>query len=270
MKVRRGLFAAAGVVAAVVGVGVLAQKEYKSGIVFPEPPVVSPPAADKPGGPPGDATVLFDGTKQTLEANFKNADKWEVDEKGGFAVVKGSDAVSKESYGDMQLHLEFATPEAVDPNQKGQARGNSGVYIMGRYEVQILDSYDNPTYFDGQCGSLYKQQPPMVNVCRKPGEWQTYDILWEAPRFGENGEVLRPAVCTVLQNGVCVQNHFELKGGTYFDRPAKYEKHEAKAPFRLQNHNNPIKFRNIWVRELKPITGKEPEKKELEEKKGGG
>jgi hypothetical protein len=262
MSVRNKLFTVAAAAVVVGGVGVLlAQREYKSGVVWPEPPVVTPPAADKPGSPPGDATVLFDGTKKSLEANFKSGDKWEVDEKNGWATVKGTDIESKEKYGDIQLHLEFATPEKVDPNAKGQARGNSGVYIMGRYEVQILDSFENPTYFDGQCGSLYKQQPPMVNVCRKPGEWQTYDILFESPRFDAEGKVTKPGIVTVLQNGVCVQNHFELKGGTFYDRPAKYEKHDPTAPFRLQNHGNPMRFRNIWVRELKPIVGKEPEKK---------
>lgn len=268
MSLRRKLFTAAAAMAVFAGVGVLlAQREYKSGIEFPEPPVVTPAPVDKPGGPPSDATVLFDGTKKSLEANFKNGDKWEVDEKNGWATVKATDIQSKESYGDMQLHVEFATPENPPKNQTGQARGNSGVYIMGRYEVQILDSYENKTYFDGQCASLYKQQPPMVNVCRKPGEWQTYDILFEAPKFDADGKVTKPAVCTVLHNGVCVQNHFELKGGTFYDQPAHYEKHKEKEPFRLQNHGNPIKFRNIWVRELKPIVGKEPAKKE--EKKDG-
>jgi hypothetical protein len=268
MSLRQKLFTAAAVAVVVGGVGVLlAQREYKSGIEFPEPPVVTPAPVDKPGGAPSDAKVLFDGTAASLTANFKNGDKWEVDEKNGFATVKATDIESKESYGDMQLHVEFATPEKVDPKQTGQARGNSGVYIMGRYEVQILDSFENKTYFDGQCGSLYKQQPPMVNVSRKPGEWQTYDIIWEAPRFDADGKVTKPAVCTVMHNGVCVQNHFELKGGTFYDRPAKYEKHAEKAPFRLQNHNNPTRFRNIWVRELKPIVGKEPEKKPGEEKK---
>jgi Domain of Unknown Function (DUF1080) len=271
MALRRKLFTLAAAAVAVGGVGLLlAQREYKSGIVFPEPPVVTPAPIDKPGGPPSDATVLFDGTKATFEKHFKNADKWEVDEKNGWATVKGSDVESLAKFGDIQLHVEFATPEKVDPKQTGQARGNSGVYIMGRYEVQILDSYENKTYFDGQCGALYKQQPPMVNACRKPGEWQTYDILFEAPKFDADGKVTKPAICTVLHNGVCVQNHFELKGGTFFDRPAKYEKHAETAPFRLQNHGNPMRFRNIWVRELKPIVGKEPEKKPGEgEKKDG-
>lgn len=269
MSLRRKLFTAAAAVMVFAGIGILlAQREYKSGIEFPEPPVITPPAADKPGSPPSDATVLFDGTKKSLEDHFKNGDKWEVDEKNGWATVKGGNLETKDKYGDMQLHLEFATPEKVNPNAKGQARGNSGVYIMNRYEVQILDSYENPTYFDGQCGALYKQQPPMVNVCRKPGEWQTYDILFESPRFDADGKVTKPGVVTVLQNGVCVQNHFELKGGTFYDKPAAYTKHDLTAPFHLQDHGNPMRFRNIWVRELKPIVGKEPAKKP-EEKKGG-
>lgn len=270
MSLRRKLFTLAAVAVVAGGVGVLlAQREYKSGIVFPEPPVVTPAPVDKPGGPPSDATVLFDGKKETLAANFKNGEKWVVDEANGWATVKGGSIESKAKFGDMQLHLEFATPEKVDPKQTGQGRGNSGVYIMNRYEVQILDSYENKTYFDGQCGALYKQQPPMVNACRKPGEWQTYDILFEAPKFDADGKVTKPAVCTVLHNGVCVQNHFELKGGTFYDRPAKYEKHDPTAPFHLQDHGNPTRFRNIWVRELKPIVGKEPEKKPEGEKKDG-
>jgi hypothetical protein len=129
---------------------------------------------------------------------------------------------------------------------------------MGKYEVQILDSYQNQTYFDGQCASIYKQTPPIVNASRKPGEWQTYDILWEAPRFKEDGTVARPAYVTVLHNGVVVQNHFELLGGTFYDQPPKYTKHAEKGLIQLQNHGNPVRFRNIWVREMKPIEGKKP------------
>ena len=267
MTMRRTLFALGGGVIALSAVGVaLAQKEYKSGWVWPEPPVVTPAPVDKPGAPPSDATVLFDGTAESLAKNFKNGDKWAVAD--GVATVKATDIESKDSFGDVQIHVEFATPEKVDPRQTGQARGNSGVYIMGRYEVQILDSYENKTYFDGQCASLYKQQPPMVNACRKPGEWQTYDIAFEAPKFADDGKVLKPAIVTVMHNGLFVQNHFELKGGTFYDRPAKYEKHPEKAPFRLQNHGNPMKFRNIWVRELKPIVGTPPAEKKDEKKDG--
>ena len=132
---------------------------------------------------------------------------------------------------------------------------------MQKYEVQILDSFENETYFDGQCGSIYKQHPPLVNACRKPGEWQTYDIIWEGPRFDDDKKLTKPAIVTVLQNGIVVQNHFELPGGTYYDRPAAYTAHAPKAPIHLQFHGDPVKFRNIWIRELKEIVGKKPEGK---------
>ena len=168
MSSRRKLFAA--VALAVVGVGVgsvLAQREYKSGVVWPEPALVTPAPIDQPGAPPSDAVVLFDG--KTLD-KWTNGDKWVIAD--GAATVKGGDITTKDKFGDCQLHVEFATPAVVKGS--GQGRGNSGVFLMGKYEVQVLDSVDNKTYFDGQCGSLYKQTPPMVNVCRKPGEWQTY------------------------------------------------------------------------------------------------
>jgi hypothetical protein len=240
------------VVAAAAGVQLVwaAQtREYKSGIVWPEPVIVTPGA--EPGAPPSDAIVLFDGKDLS---KWKNGDKWEV--KDGYALTRKTDIETKDAFGDIQLHVEFATPEKVEGS--GQGRGNSGVYLMGRYEVQILDSFENKTYFDGQCAALYKQTPPMVNASRKPGEWQTYDIAFEAPRF-EQGKVLRPGYVTVFHNGVLVQNHFELQGGTFYDRPAKYEPHPEKAPLKLQNHGNPVKFRNIWVREIKPIVGKKPD-----------
>jgi hypothetical protein len=243
-----------------LGVGVcVAQREYKSGVVWPEPAKVTP--GEKPGDPPSDANVLFDGKDLS---KFDKGENWKVE--NGYAIVQKSDITTKDAFGDMQLHLEWMAPENPPANQKGQGRGNSGVYIMGRYEIQILDSYDNPTYFDGQAGAIYKQQPPMVNANRKPGEWQTYDILFEAPKFDKDGKVLKPAYITLFHNGVCVQNHTELTGGTYFDQPAKYVKHAEKAPFRLQNHGNPVKFRNIWVREIVKLEGKQPEKK-VEEKK---
>jgi len=226
-------------------------KEYKSGIVWPEPAMVDPGPV---GGPPSDAIVLFDGKDLS---KWKGGENWEI--KDGYAIARKSGISTKDSYGDCQIHLEFATPEKVEGS--GQGRGNSGVYIMGKYEVQILDSWENTTYFDGQCGSIYKQTPPMVNVSRKPGEWQTYDIIFEAPRFGDDGKVTRPAYATVLHNGVVVQNHFELLGGTYFDRPAAYQKHADKLPMNLQFHGNPIRFRNIWLREIKPIVGMKPEGK---------
>jgi hypothetical protein len=224
--------------------------EYKSGIVWPEPPVVAP--GETASDPPSDAIVLFDG--KDLSA-FNNGEKWKVE--NGYAEVQGSGISSKQAFGDCQLHLEFATPEKVKGS--GQGRGNSGVYLMGKYEVQILDSFDNKTYFDGQCGSVYKQQPPTVNACRKPGEWQTYDIIFTAPRFEENGKVKTPAYVTVLHNGVLIHNHYELQGGTSYIAPPKYSKHPEKLPFSLQNHGNPLRFRNIWIREnVQPLIGEPP------------
>ena len=230
--------------------------EYKSGILWNEPAVVDPGPV---GGPPSDAVVLFDGKDLS---KWKGGDAWEI--KDGYAIARKNGIQTIDSFGDCQLHVEFATPEEVKGN--GQGRGNSGVYLMGKYEVQILDSYQNTTYFDGQCGSLYKQTPPLVNVCRKPGEWQTYDILFEAPRFGDDGKVTRPGYVTVLQNGVVVQNHFELLGGTFYDKPPAYSKHAARLPLSLQFHGNPIRFRNIWLRELTPLVAQQPEEKKPDEK----
>ena len=249
---RRKLLPVAGVVLAAFAANVLAIQEYKSGVVWPEPKIVA--CGEKPGDPPADAIVLFDGKDLS---QWKNGDKWDVKE--GYAIVQKSDITTLESFGDYQLHVEFATPEKVRGN--GQGRGNSGIFLANRYEVQVLDSFDNKTYFDGQCGSLYKQQPPMVNVCKKPGEWQVYDIVFENPSFDEAGKVVKPGIVTVMHNGVYVQNHFELQGNTNFDRPAAYEKHSPKQPIRLQNHGDPVKYRNIWLRELTPIIGTKPEKK---------
>ena len=217
--------------------------------MWAEPKVVAPGA--KPGDPPADAVVLFDGKDLS---RWANGDKWEV--KDGYAVVRGSDITTKDSFGDYQLHVEFATPETV--RGSGQGRGNSGIFLANRYEVQVLDSVDNPTYFDGQCASIYKQSPPMANVSRKPGEWQAYDIVFDSPRFDADKKLLKPGYVTVVQNGVVVQNHYELKGGTYFDRPASYEAHPPRQPIRLQNHNDPVKYRNIWVREFAMAVGKPP------------
>lgn len=225
-------------------------QEYKSGIKWPEPKVVTP--GEKPGDPPSDATILFDGTDLSA---FEGGEKWKVE--NGYTEVGPANILTKESFGDCQLHVEWATPEKVKGN--GQGRGNSGIFLMDRYEVQILDSFENTTYFDGQAASVYKQSPPMVNASRGPGEWQTYDILFTAPRFDENGDVARPGFVTVLHNGVAVQNHFELQGPTSFTAPPTYGKgHAAKAPIRIQNHGNPVRFRNIWIREMKPVVGEHP------------
>jgi len=224
----------------------LGQGEYLSGIKWPEPAIVTPgkTAAD----PPSDAVILFDG--KDLSA-WENGDKWIV--KDGVAIVKDSDITTKQKFGDCQLHVEWSSP--VPATGKSQGRGNSGVFLMDRYELQVLDSYENQTYFDGQASAIYKQTPPMVNATRPPGEWNTYDIIWNAPKFKEDGELESPAYITVLHNGVLTLNHFALEGSTLFTEYPHYEKH-GKLPIHLQNHGNPVKYRNIWVREFKPIVGK--------------
>jgi len=215
--------------------------EYKSGINWAEPKVIDPGPV---GGPPSDAILLFDGKDL---AQWQNGDKWLIQD--GVATCRGGGITTKESFGDCQLHLEWAAPAEVSGS--GQGRGNSGVYMLGKYEIQILDSYDNKTYFDGQAASIYKQYPPLVNASRKPGEWQSYDIIFSAPRFDEDKKLTKPGYVTVLHNGVVVQNHSELKGGTFYDRPPAYEPHPPRGQIHIQDHGNPVRFRNIWLRELK-------------------
>ena len=165
-------------------------------------------------------------------------------------VVQGGtgNIQTKEGYGDCQLHIEWRTPAEV--KGEGQGRGNSGIFFMGRYELQVLDNYNNKTYVNGQAASIYKQLPPLVNACRPPGEWQTYDIIFTAPRFYENGGVKSQARITVLHNGVLVQNDGALLGGTQYIGVSNYEKHGDKEPIVLQDHGNPTAFRNIWIRPL--------------------
>lgn len=241
---RKVLFIAVIVVALVPTV--FAQR-YISGIVWPEPPVVTPGVGT---GPPSDAIVLFDG--KNFDA-WKGADKHKIDEDGGF-TAKGR-IETKEKFGDCQLHVEWASPKVV--KGKGQGRGNNGIGLMGaRYEIQVLDSFENPTYFEGQAASVYNQRPPMVNASRKPGEWQAYDIVFSAPRFDKEGKLEKPAFVTVLHNGVLVQNHTEILGSTHFDRKTSYEKHADKLPLVLMYHGDPVRFRNIWIREFKELEGK--------------
>jgi hypothetical protein len=220
--------------------------EYVAPIVWPQPPIIQPGTNN---GPPSDAIVLFDGKDMSA---FQGGEDWKV--RDGYVISAKHDIDTKQSFGDCQLHIEWASPEKVVG--RGQGRGNSGVYMMANYEIQVLDSYDNDTYYDGQCASVYKQHPPMVNACRKPGEWQCYDVIWEAPRFDKQGKLLKPAYVTVLHNGVLVQNHFELAGLTSYIEKPHYAAHPAKMPLRLQFHGNPVRFRNIWIREIKDIVGK--------------
>lgn len=237
------------VVAVVVaGLGTAWGQRYLSGVVWPQPAAVTPGEA---GSAPSDAVVLFDGKGFD---EWDGAKGWKADEDGGF-TSKGA-VRTKKSFGDMQLHLEFATPRETK-GKNGQGRGNNGVGLMGgRYEIQVLDSYENPTYPEGGAGSVYNQRPPMVNASRKPGEWQQYDIVFTAPRFGDDGKVTRPAYVTVFHNGIVVQNHTEVLGSTHYDRENKYEKHPEKQPIVLMYHGDPVRFRNIWVREVKELVGK--------------
>jgi len=204
-----------------------------------------------PGPPPSDALVLFSGKDLSQWKNEKGGEaKWKVEE--GVATVNGTGSIiTKEEFGDVQLHVEWATPSEV--KGEGQGRGNSGVYLQGRYELQVLDSYKNSTYVNGQAGSIYKQGIPLVNPSRKPGEWQIYDVVWTAPIFNADSSLKSPAYVTVFFNNVLVQNHFELKGETRYIGQPSYHKYDT-APILLQAHGDPsepISFRNIWVRELK-------------------
>lgn len=226
--------------------GLAQNAEYLTGIKWPEPPVVTP--GKNCGDPPSDAIILFDG--KDLSA-WEGGERWKVED--GVAIVQGGDITSKQSFGDCQLHVEWSAP--VPATGSSQGRGNSGVFLMDRYELQVLDSYDNETYFDGQASAIYKQTPPMVNAMRPPGEWNTYDIVWTGPRFNDDGSLESPAYITVLHNGVLTINHFALLGNTPFNEAPKYEKH-GKLPIHLQDHGNPVRYRNIWIREIKPIEGK--------------
>lgn len=219
--------------------------EWKSGVNWQEPVIVT---AGTDGTAPSDAVVLFNGENMD---RWNGGDKWKLE--NGYGICGGG-VTTKDKFADCQLHLEFATPEKV--SGEGQGRGNSGVYLMGKYEVQILDSHENKTYFDGQCGSVYKQRPPLVNVSRKPGEWQTYDIIFHAPKFRADGSVKSPATVTVLHNGVLVQDHYELQGDTNYERPPSYSGHKDRESIHLQFHGNPVRFRNIWIRDLTGATAK--------------
>jgi hypothetical protein len=213
----------------------------------PGPRAVVPGAAC--AGAPSDAIVLFDGTSldQWTGPDGKPAG-WKAEGKAGGAmtIVPGSGSIrTRKSFGDCQIHVEFATPTPA--SGEGQERGNSGVYIQGRYEVQVLDSFKSETYPDGQCGAIYKQHAPLVNACRAPGEWQSYDIVFRAAKFDSAGKVSRPVRITVLHNGVLIQDNAEVRGTTG-SAPGKEE--PGDGPIDLQDHGNAVKYRNIWVRPL--------------------
>ncbi len=215
----------------------------------PRPPVVDPGPARPPVAPPSDAMVLFDGKDLSAwQSEDGTAAKWTVRD-GYMEVAPGSGAITtRRGFGDVQLHVEWATP--VPPSGEGQERGNSGVFLMSHYEIQVLDSYNNPTYADGQAAAVYGQTPPLANASRPPGAWQAYDIVFHRPRFGSDGGVRDSARVTVLHNGVLVQDNTVITGWTVHGRRAHYEPHADKLPLVLQDHGNLVRYRDIWVREL--------------------
>jgi hypothetical protein len=215
----------------------------------PMPPVVDPGPAGPPAAVPADAVVLFDGKDLSGWTTAKGAPvKWLVKD-GYMEAVKGAGSIQTvRGFGDCQLHVEWATPAPAVGS--GQDRGNSGVFLMNTYEVQVLDSYQSNTYADGMAAALYGHYPPLVNVSRRPGEWQTYDIVFRAPRFDQNGAVTSPARFTVFHNGVLVHDAQELTGPTVHKARPPYKAHADRLPIGLQDHSHPVRFRNIWIREL--------------------
>ncbi len=214
----------------------------------PVPPVITP--GQDNSLPPSDAVILFDGKDLSAwQTATNNAPaKWKVEDGYMEVVAKTGDIATKQVFGSCQLHIEWRIPDVVKGESQG--RGNSGILLMGKYELQVLDSYENTTYADGQAGAIYGQKPPLVNVCRKPGQWQMYDVIFRAPQFAGK-KLVKPATITVLQNGVLIQDNWIIEGSTFHKIKAHYEPHGDKAPLTLQDHGNPTRFRNIWIRELK-------------------
>ena len=222
----------------------------------PQPPVVKPkPYNAKTAKPTKDAIVLFDGTEKTLK-NWTSGNgkptKWKLVDGALESVRGGGYLQSKQEFGSCRLHVEFATPS--EAKGSGQGRGNSGVFLMGQYEIQVLDSYKNITYPDGQCGALYGRAKPLVNASRGPGEWQTYDVTFHRPMFNKAGDVTRKAKFHVIHNGHVIHDHLELSGGTGWRGPhsiSEYKKHSDKGPLKMQDHGNPVRVRNVWIKPLK-------------------
>lgn len=222
----------------------------------PAPQVVSPGEDNSTSTPPSDAIVLFDGNSMDAWRSAAGGEaKWKV-VNGAMESVAGAGYVyTKRKFGDCQLHVEWASPSTVKGN--GQGRGNSGVFLGGNLEVQVLDSYENPTYADGSAGSIYGQYTPLVNACRKPGEWQSYDIIYKTPRFDDEGKLSSPAMVTVLHNGVVIHHGTEPFGPTAWIFHDEYAPDKVKGPIGFQDHGNPVRYRNIWVREIAPRPVKE-------------
>lgn len=221
----------------------LGQHGYDSGIKWLEPPVVTPGKTDSQ--PPSDAIVLFDGTDL---AAWEGAEKWKIED-GELVVGKGC-IDTKREFGDCQLHVEWSAPD--QPDRHGHRRGNSGVKLLQKFEIQILNSFQNPAAFDVQAAAVYKQTPPMVNAMRPSNQWNTFDIFWTSPKFKEDGTLQQSAYVTIVHNGVLVANHFELKGATAHGKAPHYIPGLTRAPIQIQDHGSPIRFRNIWVRETSP------------------
>lgn len=216
----------------------------------PKPVVVTPGKAfSQLASAPADAVVLFDGKDFSKWQGEKGEVKWKIED--GYAETTRTGRIrTKDEFGDFQLHLEFATPAKVEGS--GQGRGNNGVNIYGKYEIQVLDSYQNETYADGGASAIYGQTPPMVNASKPPGEWQTYDIIFEGPRWDASGKLLKKAYITVLHNGLIVHHRRELHGDTRYRGVGNYDQpHPAKGFIELYEHGNPVRFRNIWIREIK-------------------
>lgn len=222
----------------------------------PRPPVVTPgtfSTQDQPGLPPSDAVVLFDGRSLSNWVTYRQGSsepepaRWKV-ENGYMEVVGGTGTIfSKQKFGDCQLHVEWSSPTEIRGTSQG--RGNSGVIIMGMYEIQVLDSYNNPSYADGQAGAIYGQWPPLVNATRAPGQWQVYDIIFKAPVF-EGDKLVQPAYATVFLNGVAIHHHQPFIGRMTYRQVATYAPHDPEGPLSLQDHGNPVRYRNIWVRPI--------------------
>ena len=215
----------------------------------PQPPVVAPGPAGPPVPPPADAVVLFDGQDLGAWTDAKGQPvRWKVENGYVEVVPKTGEIKTVKGFGDCQLHIEWMAPSPA----KGadQDRGNSGVFLMGSYEVQVLDCYGNATYADGMTAAIYGQYPPLVNACRPPGEWQTYDIVFRRPRFDKDGNVLAPARMTVLHNGLLVHDNAVLTGPTAHTARPPYKMHADKLPISLQDHSHPVRYRAIWIREL--------------------
>jgi hypothetical protein len=215
----------------------------------PLPPVVDPGPAGPPAPAPSDAVVLFDGTNLSAWTDAKGQPaRWKV-ENGYMEVAPKTGSIQTvKGFGDCQLHVEWMAPSPAKGTD--QDRGNSGVFLMNLYEVQVLDSCENKTYADGSAASIYGQFPPLVNACRKPGEWQTYDIVFHRPRFGEDKRLLEPATMTVFHNGILVHEHAVLTGPTAHKARPPYAPHADRLPVSLQDHSHPVRYRNIWLREL--------------------